>query len=143
MEGLDVMKQLMERRKEELAEEAAAAEAKLKADREVGFRILRCDTKRWDGGHATEIKHGMAMHIYTSRNGRANYRSVNETKHEELLSTKSCGRWDGASGQEKEGMGSAPLHHECTFSSRKGWENGCPSVVAVGSGGDGGSSFSA
>lgn len=109
MEGLDVMKQLMERRKEELAEEAAAAEAKLKADREVGFRILRCDTKRWDGGHATEIKHGMAMHIYTSRNGRANYRSVNENKargapeHEKLWA---LGRGIGAR-KRRDGVGAS------------------------------------
>ncbi len=40
VEGLDVMKQLMERRKEELAEEEAAAEAKLNADREVRFHTI-------------------------------------------------------------------------------------------------------
>ena len=39
VEGLDVMKLLMERRKEELKEEEAAAEAKQNADREVGFEI--------------------------------------------------------------------------------------------------------
>lgn len=37
MEGLGVMKLLMERRKEELKEEAEAAEAKQNADREVRF----------------------------------------------------------------------------------------------------------
>lgn len=39
VEGLDVMKLLLERRKVELKEEAEAAEAKQNADREVRFGI--------------------------------------------------------------------------------------------------------
>lgn len=55
VEGLDVMKLLLERRKEELKEEAEAAEAKQNADREV-----RTETRGWD-------KHGG---LFTVQYGR-------------------------------------------------------------------------
>lgn len=51
VEGLEVMKLLMERRKEELQEEAEAAEAKQNADREVRPIVDKENT----------IRHGIAV----------------------------------------------------------------------------------